>query len=69
MTGRAVTGLDWPALMRAGLRGLRLTPEQFWSLTPHELGILLGLEDNPMAMNRDQLSALMARFPDMNDEV
>ena len=25
---------DWPALMRLGLNGLRLTPDRFWALTP-----------------------------------
>ena len=27
-------GFDWPGLMQAGLKGLRLTPDQFWRLTP-----------------------------------
>jgi uncharacterized phage protein (TIGR02216 family) len=36
------TGFDWPALMRAGLHGLKLTPDVFWSLTPAELQLMLG---------------------------
>lgn len=34
--------LDWSALMRAGMQGLRLTPEAFWALTPAELQMMLG---------------------------
>ena len=34
--------LDWPALMRAGMLGLRLTPREFWQLTPAELRLMLG---------------------------
>jgi NlpC/P60 family putative phage cell wall peptidase/uncharacterized phage protein (TIGR02216 family) len=34
--------IDWPVLMRAGMRGLGLKPWEFWDLTPAELQILLG---------------------------
>ncbi len=33
---------DWPVLMRAGIRGLGLRPEQFWALSPAELVLMLG---------------------------
>ena len=36
------TRFDWPALMRAGLVGLRLDPRVFWQLTPAELRLMLG---------------------------
>lgn len=36
------SGLDWSALMRAGMQGLRLTPEAFWALTPAEFQMMLG---------------------------
>ena len=57
-------GLDWPGLMRAGLRDLRLTPDQFWRLTPAELALMLGVADRPRAMGRDRLMDLMMAFPD-----
>tara|TARA_R110002096_G_scaffold160465_8_gene326690 strand:+ start:1255 stop:1407 length:153 start_codon:yes stop_codon:yes gene_type:complete len=34
--------MDWQALMRAGLHGLGLAPDVFWSLTPAELRMMLG---------------------------
>ena len=39
-----MTALDWPALMRLGLRQLRLHPRDFWALTPAELLLMAGLE-------------------------
>ncbi|MDO5657839.1 MAG: phage tail assembly chaperone [Paracoccus sp. (in: a-proteobacteria)] len=60
MSGR----LDWPGLMRAGMRGLGLTPECFWSLTPAELALMLGIEQGAAPMTRARLDALAARWPD-----
>lgn len=61
-------GFDWSALMRAGIAGLRLTPEQFWALTPYELRLMLGHTEAPQAaMDRSRLTQLMQDFPDMND--
>ena len=57
-------GLDWPGLMRAGIRGLGLRPDQFWALTPAELALMLGIEFGAGAMTRGRLDALMAEFPD-----
>lgn len=57
-------GLDWAGLMRAGMRGLALRPDQFWALTPAELALMLGVEAGPAAMTRSRLAALAARFPD-----
>ncbi|MFK7877436.1 MAG: rcc01693 family protein [Paracoccaceae bacterium] len=54
---------DWPALMRAGLIGLRLPTDQFWDLTPAELRLMLGA-GGESPMQRDGLSALMRAFPD-----
>lgn len=56
---------DWPALMRAGLQGLGLTPEAFWRLTPAELALMLGDAPGQVPMGRAQLEALAARFPDV----
>ncbi len=57
-------GLDWPALMRAGLYGLRLPPETFWQLTPAELRVMLGANAAQGPMLAEGLVALMAAFPD-----
>ena len=57
--------MDWAGLMRAGLRGLRLTPDQFWRLTPAELALMLGQADAARPMERGRLDALIARFPDI----
>ena len=59
--------MDWPALMRAGLQGLRLQPEQFWDLTPAELQIMLGDPATASPLKRDGLSALMAAWPDEHE--
>lgn len=59
------TGLDWAGLMRAGMRGLGLRPDQFWALTPAELALMLGVEDGQGGMTRDRLAELAARFPDV----
>ena len=56
--------LDWPALMRAGLRELGLSPAAFWTLTPAELAFLLGIEGGGLPMDRAGLVGLAARFPD-----
>jgi len=55
--------MDWAGLMRAGMVGLGLTPDQFWRLTPAELRLMLG----PQAaapISRDRLNELAARWPD-----
>lgn len=56
--------LDWPALMRAGIQGLGLTPEAFWQLTPVELKIMLGADQTAPALTRSRLEELSAAFPD-----
>jgi uncharacterized phage protein (TIGR02216 family) len=61
-------GIDWPALMRAGLQGLGLRPDAFWRLTPAELLIMLGEMPGVAPMGRAQLEALAARFPDVKHE-
>ncbi|MFU8863950.1 MAG: rcc01693 family protein [Rhodobacterales bacterium] len=56
--------LDWPGLMRAGLRGLRLQPAQFWALTPAELALMLGRDAGQAPMGRHALDRLMQAYPD-----
>jgi len=59
-----MSGLDWPALMRAGMQGLRLEPRAFWRLTPAELRLMLGEAGPAPALNRAGLEALCAAWPD-----
>ncbi|MAY85623.1 MAG: hypothetical protein CML02_02695 [Pseudooceanicola sp.] len=59
-----MSGFDWPVLMRLGLHGLRLTPAQFWALTPAELHVMAGQRLRSPVMGRDGLERLLAAFPD-----
>lgn len=56
--------MDWHGLLRTGLAVLRLTPEQFWQLTPAELALMLGAEDARLPMDRAGIERLLERFPD-----
>jgi|GEM_PF-616273 len=58
------TTLDWQGLMRAGMRDLRLRPDDFWALTPSELALMLGMEPAASRMNRNRLADLQLKFPD-----
>ena len=62
-----MSGFDWRALMRAGMQGLRLTPDQFWRLTPAELLLMLGQAGGHAPLNRAGLDALMAAWPDREE--
>lgn len=59
-----MNGFDWPALMRAGLEGLRLKPDEFWRLTPAELKLMLGQGTGAAPLTRSGLDALLAAYPD-----
>ena len=52
--------IDWPGLMRAGLGQLRLTPDQFWRLSPVELRIMLGAEAAVPPLTRARLACTRA---------
>ncbi|MCB1332323.1 MAG: phage tail assembly chaperone [Roseivivax sp.] len=56
--------VDWPALMRAGLVGLRLPPAVFWALTPAELMLMLGQVPGGDGMTRARLADLLRAYPD-----
>ncbi|QYZ70885.1 rcc01693 family protein [Neotabrizicola shimadae] len=66
--GETQRRLDWPGLMRAGLRVLRLEPERFWRLTPVELRMMLGIEAGSAPLTRARLAELAAAFPDLTRE-
>lgn len=59
-----MSGLDWPGMMRAGLSGLRLTPDQFWGLTPGEFMLMIGRGAQAAPMGRARLQDLLDAFPD-----
>jgi len=59
-----MTGIDWPGLMRAGIGQLRLTPAQFWRLSPVELQIMLGTGAAIAPLTRARLEELAAAYPD-----
>ncbi|WP_421748093.1 rcc01693 family protein [Cognatishimia sp.] len=60
-------GFDWAALMRAGLRGLQLRPQEFWALTPAELAMMLGQTKGVAPMSRSQLDQLLMAYPDQKE--
>ena len=64
-----MSGFDWQALMRAGLRGLGLKPAEFWALTPVELNLLLGRESAAAPLARARLDELLSAYPDKKGKV
>lgn len=64
MSGAAPGGLDWPGLLRVGLRGLGLRPWEFWRLTPAELALMLGEAAADPPLTRARLDELAAKWPD-----
>lgn len=59
--------INWPALMRHGLGTLRLSPDDFWNMTPAELRMALegaGVVTGDAPMDRDWLTSLMNDYPD-----
>lgn len=62
-----MTRFDWPALMRAGLHGLGLTPWEFWALSPVELETMLGAVGGAAPLGRERLAELAEAFPDMTE--
>ena len=63
-----MSGFDWPALMQAGLHGLRLRPAEFWALTPAELNLMLGRDTGVAPLARQRLDELLNAYPDKNGE-
>ncbi|WP_227267849.1 rcc01693 family protein [Roseobacter weihaiensis] len=56
--------IEWPALMRAGLQQLGLRPDEFWTLTPAELQVMLGDPAKTGPLLSNGLEALMTAYPD-----
>lgn len=61
-----MSNVNWRALMRLGLDSLRLTPEQFWNLTPAELMMMAGQDGEANSLSRVGFAELSTRFPDKN---
>jgi len=59
-----MSAFDWPGLLRVGLCGLRLSPERFWSLSPAELLLMLGVDAASAPLTRQRLGELAREFPD-----
>ena len=61
--------LPWATLMRLGLGTLRLPPDVFWAMTPHEFTAVAGvLAHGTPPMDRDGLARLMALHPDAHGQ-
>ncbi|MCF2523032.1 rcc01693 family protein [Bradyrhizobium sp. G127] len=57
----------WSEAIGFGLGVLRLPPEQFWRMTPRELGYAIAAVRGPgrAPIDRAALDDLMQKFPDM----
>ena len=55
----------WKQAIGFGLGVLRLSPEQFWRMTPRELGYAIeAVTGHGAARSRRRLPNLMKRYPD-----
>ena len=63
---RGVAPFPWAQALAIGLGVLRLSPDQFWRMTPREFAAALrGLYGEPQApLDRKALEALAERYPD-----
>ena len=63
---RPVAPFPWKQVISIGLGTLRLSPDQFWRMTPRELALAIeavtGRSGEPFA--RHALADLMKRYPD-----
>jgi uncharacterized phage protein (TIGR02216 family) len=55
----------WKQAIGFGLGVLKLSPEQFWHMTPRELAYAIeAVTGRAAPLGRDGLAALMKRYPD-----
>jgi uncharacterized phage protein (TIGR02216 family) len=55
----------WDEAIGFGLGVLKLSPDEFWRMTPRELALAVkALNPHPGALGRADLTQLMKRFPD-----
>jgi uncharacterized phage protein (TIGR02216 family) len=51
--------------MHVGLGLLRLSPKDFWTMTPREFAVAAGLSRRAHPPTREELLRLMREFPDL----
>lgn len=57
--------IAWGDLQRFGIGHMRLSPKDFWALTPRELMILAGISEFGAGhLDKSGLDALMRAYPD-----
>ena len=60
-----MTPFPWREAIGFGLGALKLSPEQFWRMTPRELAYAIEAATGRRApLDRDRFAALMKRYPD-----
>lgn len=64
-----MTAFPWSEVIATGIGRLRLSPKDFWALTPREFAVLAGeTRTGPAgAPGRSALDAMMSTFPDRKD--
>lgn len=55
---------DWSALLRFGLSHLRLSPSEFWQLTPKELSLMARPRSPQAQLGQRELQTLLEQYPD-----
>ncbi len=58
---------DWPALMRLGIKEMRLKPDDFWALSPAEFLLIMGINEASAPMARKRLIELATAYPDLKE--
>lgn len=68
--GNEAKPFPWQEAIGFGLGVLRLSPEQFWRMTPRELAYAVAAVRGPNRepMDRAELDKLMQMFPDKRGE-
>jgi uncharacterized phage protein (TIGR02216 family) len=62
---RKATPFAWKQVIGFGLGVLRLSPDAFWRMTPHELGCAIeAVTGRAAPIERTDFDGLMQRFPD-----
>ena len=60
-----MTPFPWKQAIGIGLGVLRLSPQQFWSMTPRELAYAIeAVNGGSPPLDRGTLAQLMTRYPD-----
>jgi len=60
-----MTPFPWKEVIGFGLGVLKLSPEQFWRMTPRELACAIdAVSGRATPLDRNALSQLMMRYPD-----